>query len=1445
VKALHQKWLCDKSSALCAAILAGTDLAVADRGERKRLEAATQFIYANVTNENARFLADSTLALLAKVPDMYRDHPDEELLPDATPLSGAASAAHAETERRNAGSQGLPDILIAHAVYLLKQPHLSMRDFLKWLKRTGGLETRDIGTLLKCLDGKQCVELDALLDLSKDYTQQTRDRIDAVDCLYDLVQGLADAKQNMLWWLRICLALRTSLYCWPLMVAGSNDHGLHGISLPIGMFLSPDGKSRVYFKIINPRSAIDHRPYVPGMRDVWSHMKGSHLHWNDEWARAFQMGLKVAKTLWSTQNGRLRFVDELAADAMMKASLVVDMGAACAIVHAVFDSSDGAPYRLSGRSAEAYWAQAVLGLMSPGRELPLGVVTGRIQMIDGVEEIHYVEGIEKKLQYANSAGFSRVVLPLERSIVASKVSESTNDLNGRDGEGEPTFCLDSTIDIADRPNDMLQEKRTSSASAEPQEGSVQHAVHHFLNSLSLSGDRKRIEINFCRSVRSAADAMQMSGWRRTAFVRLPETQRAFAIHLRRLFLLERVRSGAGLTSKDRREYDRNPWTGKETRELHKLDRYLLSDTRAIKFINRATLDANFASGAPAEIGRWLAWKDHQIRGGDDISLRGPALGILCLRATETDNEMRLWSAIAETLSASPEWWNQFQWSGVDQAARLIAQLLGNRRANPTICATPAPDLLVLFDEGSLTQRRTNPIFPDDYRGQWIDLLNPTKDDSNARHPLNEALISGEAGSLGTRIIVVYGESSVQPSELPESFDEEERDALDRLAVFRFNFSKQAAFAMMNYNRESDQRLVWQDVDERLKTLITKQALLSTRGHFYVAPPLLTKLREMGGYFADPHAHLHAAKALAPILEPRDLFIASNRDRTLEPESILEATWHIQRARVLVPARTRRVRLQCETALATLTFLRPSPDWDTVKLLQRSTATLIDAVELGRELLAQERAVTHEPPHSSRVAALLNALGEFGRSLNGNNAGAQRSQLADEATRLCADALDTFDASSKSDWHRQKRKLFSEYVYCMRLLNIPIADPRLAGSLRYLQGTIDEVVSADFYEHGDPDDYPMSRDWLRARWDDAELDARDRSTAAYVAARIHIDRRRDGKLLPPWDQPWIEYFALTTTADFDARQLHGPLATWQTVYGSDRETTAKFGQRVRDFGSFLAKKHEEISWWGGKIRAAADNLWEFISNTDPKKQLRVYETEIALRFIRTIAMYEALPAFDFIERRGVAFHPQWPKRFSRLGEWHELCSLVIGGEAGWTSMLSSCGEVDEQSIRLLKSWLHAYRGIGSPGLSMQDPEGLLLSTLPLADTYRRKRANAIWNGYQLLAKHSSGGWAIYGELRRQFLDLLRALDSNSNGWLFALANHKPHTTTVAGACMMLEHGVSAESIRVVVSKPALAPFRRQLLHNIPEWSKYANEVDRRRFEHLRQSLTSELRFLTAS
>ena len=175
MRTLHDKWLIDKSVAFGASVLAGADLAATDAGGTARLDRASHVIVTNVINETAGFLADSTLALLDKIPDNYKN-PDRELLPGALPLSNVMSAVQSEIERRTTKAKRIPEILIAHAVYLLKHSHLSIRDFLKWLKRHKEAETRDIGVILKGLDSNEpsWAVIDRLLYLSRDATQQRR-----------------------------------------------------------------------------------------------------------------------------------------------------------------------------------------------------------------------------------------------------------------------------------------------------------------------------------------------------------------------------------------------------------------------------------------------------------------------------------------------------------------------------------------------------------------------------------------------------------------------------------------------------------------------------------------------------------------------------------------------------------------------------------------------------------------------------------------------------------------------------------------------------------------------------------------------------------------------------------------------------------------------------------------------------------------------------------------------------------------------------------------------------------------------------------------------------------------------------------------------------------------------------------------------------------------------
>lgn len=1444
---LDQTWLDDQVLAFCAAMLVGSACPSQTESvvEQNQLANLTNVIVSKLRDQSASWLSDTTLSLLNTISAEYDTvHPD---MPEhMQSLADVRRLIKSEIKLREKGSGGISSLLVNHAVYVLKQPQLDIYKFFVWFKRNVGSSLVGVGRLLEHLSPTNLqtpnrVRSDQLLSDIRDGSEQTHDRVQAIDDLYAHLHSIVGGGAKRSWLLRVFLALRNSMYCWPLMIGGPNGSETHGVSLPIGLFLSPDDKPKVYFKIVLPRRATTNpRPYVSPTAETPAHMSGSRLYWDQDWANAVWLGLEVAKELWGSQNGRLKFVNAEAAEKKFKSSLVLDLGEACKIVDTALGGTDVGSYTLRGRSAEAYWAQAVLGLLLPAREIPLGVVTGRIERAGGAYELRHVEGIEKKLEYANNAGFPRIVLP----GLETEYSTSDETLAGTVKSDDVCLARDDNAlpgDASSKASGVADLIRVN----ENAEGSIQtrarQEVRHFLKRIAASGSFKRIEINYCSTARNAADAMQPSGWRRATFLRLPEVQREFSNCLRRLFLREEKRLKRPLSREEIAFYRRNPWLERDDAEVTALDRWLISDTNSIKFFD---LDRK---GGVDGLGKWLAWKDHQIRTGaqDEYGVRGPGLGILCVRTAEGDNDMRLWSTIADIVAANPQWLSRFQWAGREQAAQLLATLLGNRSANSQISLTSAPDILVVLDEGNLTQRRINPIFPDDFRGSWLDLLNPTKGKPNAPWPLREALYNLGKGAIGhTRIVVVYGTTKAEDGKFPNGTSEEEKDLLSRMAVYRFGFSKQAAYAIINHDRLDAPRITWSAVEEILQVFRSKGIVRYSKGQYYIARDLLERLRE-GAYWNSPDAHLSAALALAPIIDPNRLAISSNRDRSLEPETVIEAHWHLQKARAMTPPRELDNRRRVNAAFNNLIFLRPFSDWDTFKGLQVTSCK--DAVELGRELLGDERQVSCQHPHSSRVAALINSIGEFGSGLSEDI----RSELATEATNRCENALSLMDTKSGSDKRRQRRKLFSDYLYCMKKLDVSNDDPRLTGAKAYLQQTVEEVVDGGFFERiGEDfdglDEYPISSDWLRSQWEDTALDLRDRARAAYVSARLSIGRRKDGKdVRAPWDGPWLDYFALTSPALFDAAQLNSPLMTWNTVFGSDIRTES-FAKQVLDSASFRPRKPPQaISPFGEKWRQATDNLWSFITSEDSQKRLRPTQSAIALKILRAIALSETLPAFDFLCRRELSWFFKLPTRIgpSSTAEWNALACQSVASHAGWVRLLSAIDPMSEDGLAIISSWLAGCLRMGVSGLYLNDPENLLSVApkhLELATAYRLSRRSAIWNGYQLLGRKNERGWAIYHDFRSQLERIVDQLNGESHEWLMAFANsnQKPGRHSVAGVGLMLERRATATVMEAVRNTKGLDRHREKLIGVMPRWSALADNRWRGTFERFRAHLSVE-------
>lgn len=1476
---LASRWLRDQSLAFTAAILSEEPHSIATEMAETCMDLIQDTLFADVIG-----LSDTTLSLIASVDEAYsdvsylREAGFETLAERSVTIAKARTTVREELDLRGATSGKracISRVLVSHAVYVLKQKHLSAGKFFKWLQRTSGAATPGIDLLLRSIkDDPETFDhrLSKLLEDSRDTYSQTRDRIDQIDNLYDAVLEVVPSAAEKIrpWWTRVCLGYRNSLFCWPLMIyAGADEHNARGISLPFALFMVPDGKSthekvrrnpfgqRIWFKYVASRGgdgADEDRRYQPPTDSLPAHMGGSRLGWDRDWGNALQIGMDVAKKLWDSQNGRLKYSDQEQSARNLTASLNVNMAPACQIVDSVygrlpasyFEARPGKNgyFRLEGESAEAYWVQCVLGLLLPAREIPMGAITGRILYAAGAYELDNVRGITAKLVYANRAGFPRVVLP-----------GSADDYTRVDAE-DGTSPAAEAQDDAGQLQPALQEDDRVDTKVAPDSLKPRDEIKLFLHRLKTDGAGKSIEINFCSTARAAADAMQPSGWRRATFLRLPQLQVSYQYNLRRLYCQGVIEEGEQLRREDRNWYfnEDNQWASHDSRQMRSLDGILASETgRAIKFVRRSSL-SRVSGNADVAIGKWLAWKDQQVRLRKEGGYRGPGLGILCFRTTEQDNEKRIWASVADLLDVDPDWWERFQWSSRNQAASMLAELFGNQRADVSISASSAPDVILIFDDGAFTQRRTNKIFPSDFTHQFVDLLNPRREAHGAWDPLDSALRSQGDGPIGsTRIIVIYdadrtpsdygGDRTSHDNKLEIS--DEDRRLLEKLSLFRFGCSKQAAYSMLNFGVSEAERLTWLQAHDQLDRWVKRRLLRRNRNVVFL-PHLVANGLAGNSIQNDPEAHLHAARALCPILQPAGHFIASNRDRQLEPESVLEAAWHLQRAFLLTPSRFRPRNDSIGSAQAILAFLRSSPDWDTVKGLRRNRATRRDAVELARDLLATERSISGAAPHSSRVGLAVETVGKL--YAKEEPSAEDAAEQAKWVTEVVERSVDEMLATSAADRRRQLRFLFSRLIYCLRMLKIPLSDPCMAGARAYTENSITEALDASFLavigdEFEGLDDFPLSSDYWRCMWNDEKrleeherLTVKQRSTYAYAAARTNLGRSlgAEGRRAP-WDEPWIHYFKLAKADDLEPRQLVSPLETWNSVYCRSEESAKDFGNRLLTSNAHLkySKKGTPALPWIEEILAAIGNLWEFVSTSNADRRLYGHRADVALNFIRVLAMPEVIPAFCFLELCGTELHDRWPREAieNSLNGRTLLARDVVSSHAGWVNMLGSLPSDSIQSLKRVSSWLSVNRTSGEEQLHFADPEALLyIKKLDVIRRYDSRRAAGIWNGFQVLGQKDEKGWAVYGFLRERLYAILSDIDRNSNSWFFALADHRPSHQTLVGAKLLIERHFDASAAQHF-GHPSLAWRRQRLLENAKGFARIAKGRQREPFDRV--------------
>jgi hypothetical protein len=524
---------------------------------------------------------------------------------------------------------------------------------------------------------------------------------------------------------------------------------------------------------------------------------------------------------------------------------------------------------------------------------------------------------------------------------------------------------------------------------------------------------------------------------------------------------------------------------------------------------------------PNALGTWLAWLDHLVR--TNPYWRGTGLGILCIRISRDDNEMRVWERIFEALEVNPGLMRDFQWSTLGQAERSLAMILNNFSCDPVISSSPPPDLLVLVDDARWVDSPTNTTFPSDFRGQFARLFEVGHRGSHFGAMLQQREDGGAREEVlgATRVMVFIPDKSKKPAQAIWRtagaqrglvLSDDQRCVLDAVKAFRSAFPASAAVQVVNSSRREGEQLDYLAVRSLLDELKSAHMLGYFRGEYYVR---WATLSVPDGSISSPLLNLAAAGAWAPIVSPTKVGNALNRDSIFESRAIDEARWHLRQAARQLGYRSPDLLRQCSEYSFTLLTLLPFTDWDLVRSLiaTRSREGALDhAVELVTELLEAEESVRVNKPlgghvHPSRHALAIEVLGH---RLGMRPEPPPEHQeilvaLAKKWFKQAESVIHLMSIDKPEECRRSRRRLLSSYaLFLVKAEAEQQERKRIDAELQcYVEGLLAGQIDAT--------DLPLSRDYLYNRFKARNADLATSLKFAEAACLIW----------PEWDPPVLE------------------------------------------------------------------------------------------------------------------------------------------------------------------------------------------------------------------------------------------------------------------------------------------------------------------------------------
>ncbi len=480
-----------------------------------------------------------------------------------------------------------------------------------------------------------------------------------------------------------------------------------------------------------------------------------------------------------------------------------------------------------------------------------------------------------------------------------------------------------------------------------------------------------IEVLQCNNLENVADIAQIEGWRQYKYIRCPEAIWSLQyIHHRRV--------GDGI--------ERPGLLPMKSNQVQNVLNNLMDNTYS------NVLKLGHVSIEAVATALWLI--NNPLR--EKMTPSPPMLWFSFIRATETEQDIRFWQVVWQTLGASKNDFYKFiQLTSREEIVAELAYALDRLEPKEEYPSHRAPDIMVIVDSQHFNT--SHQITPNNQSRPFM--VEPILEELNRHKYL------GSAGGfhykqfeklLGhTRIIILSDDNLDTENNITHninnnySMDEnlnsnEIKKIFDALSIFRWEFNLSMATLVISHVTDKHYSGAYIR-NYILKPLVEMKLLKYVAGRYFIPPELRyaaaqdNKNRDIQNLYRYHYAAGLALTPYAEIWKNTTLnFPSLALDYAFQPAIVHEAQFHFNLA---IQYGDIMIKNDAKKCLFTLSLLNELPHWGSVKVLTdlNILGSAKEAYNIARKILRWSKKPPNSPVHPRHLLSTVSAINVWCRS----------------------------------------------------------------------------------------------------------------------------------------------------------------------------------------------------------------------------------------------------------------------------------------------------------------------------------------------------------------------------------------------------------------------------------------------------------------------------------